>query len=214
MPDYKCIDEDQVAHGTRLAFPNVQTCIAAIAVLPNELLGYHFTLASVKRLNDARDPASGWKAVNVARATLWVEKAREYVNGQPIQQLYFIGNAPDYDVASLRDIFIADLNGGNAVPTYSYDMYGGAEKKHAGTARAGVTIFAEHLGPGVTPEITYKRESKVVITNKRNADLNVREEFIPAGAKASSVTGGQYHNQDATFQVKNVHGLRRNFTTL
>lgn len=214
MSDYKCIDEDVVAHGTRLAFPNVQSCIAAIAVLPGELLGYHFTLKSLAKLKDARAPDTKFKPVVVARATLWLEKASEYIGGQAIQRLYLVGNAPGYDLASLRDIFVNDLNGGRAIPSFSYDIYSSDEKKHAGTFGQGVTVFAEHAGSNTAPRITYKRQSKVTVSNKRNADLTVRDSFVPDGVKMSSLTDGKYFDQDATFGVKNVHGLRRNFTTI
>lgn len=214
MSDYKCIDEDTVAHGARLAFPNIQSCIAAIAVLPNELLGYHFTLKSLSKLQEARTPSMILPPSYVARATLWLEKASEYLGGQKIRSLYLVGNAPGYDLQVLRNIFVNDLNGSQAIPSYSYDIYSAAEKKHAGQTLAGVTVFAEHAGANSEPKITYKRESKVTITNKRNHDESVRDAFIPAGMKASSLTAGKYFNQDATFTVKNVHGLRRNFTAL
>lgn len=214
MADYKCLDEDQVAHGVRLAFPNIQTCVAAIAVLPTSLLGYHFTLGSLQRLADARSGTSGWSDTQRARATWWIDRAGDYVGGDRITGLYFVGNTPGYNLRDLKAVFVTDLNGGTDIPTYSYNIYRWEEIGHSPIrSQSGVTVFAIHAGPTTAPQITYKRQSKVTVSNKHGRDVTVGPRLAGLGIGLGKLANLNF-DQDATIDCEHVHQLRRDFATI
>ena len=214
MAEFKCMDEDQVAYGLALAFPNIQTCIAAIAVLPNGLLGYHFTLSSLKRLNDARDEKSIVIEIIRDRSTWWLDRAKEYTGGSQITKLYLVGNTPGYNLHDLKAVIVRDINNGNDIPTYAYDIYSPSYKKHSPVdTKGGVTVFARHINKPTDAKIKYKRDDKVTVGEKKGRDVTVGARLEAKGITIGKLAGLNF-NQTADIDCKNLHNLRRNFVTL
>jgi hypothetical protein len=179
----KFIKEDTAAHGTQLVFPGVSTCVAVVAQLDAELVGWHVTMDTLDHLTE-RVFATG------------EAKFLEYLGANP-RRVYIVGHTAGHDPSAIRD----HINGavvGN-VPTEMFDI-----TQHSKGAVGGeYHLFFAHVANG-HPNVFFKTSKKVTESNISGGDANA-----PHGLDKGYLP---IYNRDADFSTQNTHPvLRKHF---
>ena len=140
------IVDDNVGEGPELAFPKVSTCSAVVAVLPNTLVGGHFTADTAPNLQQA----AAHTQANAARM-------QELIGEQPIGRLLIVGYNANHNPDNVRRLLGCAAGGRH--PNATVEAYDIARK-----GIVEVMLVFTHAGAQQRPRVEFKRQSKSAAT--------------------------------------------------
>ena len=165
MPQFNnvmIVTEETAGEGSPLLFPKFSSCTGVVAVLPNTLVGAHFTM----------DIWAGDQPAKHTQKTL--DRLVAKINDRQIDRLVIVGFNQNHNPRKLANAL--------GVAPAACDAYDIGRKNIAE-----LTVIVTFIGQGVRPQVDYKRQSKVDY-KEYPRQINSMED-LRQGAPGDATTG-------------------------